>query len=210
MFIIDAGTPGMRVGRRIDTLDGAFAGGHFELHFDACHVPDAAILGEPGKGMQYAQVRLAPARLTHCMRWLGIAQRAQEIAIETACNRRAFGSRLAENGMVQQMLADNEIDLVTSRSLVREVATTLDAGQRGAHDSSIAKTFVSEAVNRVVDRAIQINGARGISDDVPLARFWREVRAFRIYDGPSETHRWSIARRLVRRADLAAGRTRAS
>jgi alkylation response protein AidB-like acyl-CoA dehydrogenase len=201
MFLVEAGTPGYRIGRRLDTLDAGFAGGHYEVHFEHCEVPESAVLGEVGKGFAYAQVRLAPARLTHCMRWLGIARRAQDIAVEIAAERRLFGARLGELGMAQQLLADNEIDLAASRSLVLHAAWVLDSGQRGSAESSIAKTFVSEAVNRVVDRAVQLAGARGVSGDLPLARFLREVRAFRIYDGPSETHRWSIARRLLRASD---------
>jgi acyl-CoA dehydrogenase len=201
MFFVDAGTPGFRIGRQLDTLDAAFAGGHYEVHFENCEVPESAVLGEVGKGFAYAQVRLAPARLTHCMRWLGIAQRAQDVAVELAASRHLFGSRLGELGMAQKMLADSEIDLAASRALILNTAWVLDRGLRGTMESSIAKTFVSEAVNRVVDRAVQLGGAKGISDDLPLARFLREVRAFRIYDGPSETHRWSIARRLMRAHD---------
>lgn len=201
MFFVDSGTPGFRIGRRLDTLDAAFAGGHYEVEFENCEVPESAILGEVGKGFAYAQVRLAPARLTHCMRWLGIARRAQDIAVELAATRRLFGSRLGELGMAQKLLADNEIDIAASRALVLHAAWVLDSGERGTAESSITKTFVSEAVNRVVDRAVQLAGARGISGDLPLARFLKEVRAFRIYDGPSETHRWSIAQRLLRAHD---------
>jgi acyl-CoA dehydrogenase len=100
--------------------------------------------------------------------------------------------------MAQQLVADNEIDLAASRALVREAAWVLDAGGHGGHETSIAKTFVSEAVGRVVDRSVQLCGASGISADLPLGAYLREVRAFRIYDGPSETHRWSIARRVLR------------
>lgn len=201
MFFVDAGTPGFRIGRRLDTLDAGFAGGHYEVHFEHCEVPESAVLGEVGKGFAYAQVRLAPARLTHCMRWLGLARRAQHIAVEVAATRHLFGSRLSDLGMAQQMLADNEIDLAASHVLILHAAWVLDNDQHGSAESSIAKTFVSEAVNRVVDRAVQLAGARGISGDLPLARFLQEVRAFRIYDGPSETHRWSIARRLLRARD---------
>ncbi|MHB1710309.1 MAG: acyl-CoA dehydrogenase family protein [Acidimicrobiales bacterium] len=206
MFIVDADNPGFQVGRQLDTLDAGFAGGHYEVHFENCKVADAAILGTAGEGFAYAQVRLAPGRLTHCMRWLGIARRAQEVAVEVAATRRAFGTRLGELGMAQQMLADNEIDLAASRALILQTAWVLDRGEKGAMESSIAKTFVSEAVNRVVDRSVQLAGARGISGDLPLARFLREIRPFRIYDGPSETHRWSIARRVLRAADAKAGR----
>jgi acyl-CoA dehydrogenase len=198
MFLVERGAAGLTIERNIATLDESLFGGHAELRFDDCFVADDAVLGEVDEGFRYAQVRLAPARLTHCMRWLGIATRAQHIAIDRAREREAFGKPLAELGMVQQMIADSEIDLATSRSIVRETADVLDAGEPAGFMSSIAKTHVSEAVWRVVDRALQICGSLGVSDDIMLGRFLREVRPFRIYDGPSETHRWSIARHAVR------------
>lgn len=198
MFLLDMDTPGVEVVRRVGSLDHGFVGGHCEVRFDGCVVGDDAVLGEVGRGFAYAQVRLGPARLTHCMRWLGIACRARDIAIDRAIEREAFGSRLAELGMVQAMIADNEIDIEASRSLILSTACALDAGSRGSRETSIAKTFVAEAVGRVVDRAVQICGSLGVSEDLPLGQFVREVRPFRIYDGPSETHRWSLARRAVR------------
>jgi acyl-CoA dehydrogenase len=151
-----------------------------------------------GEGFAYAQVRLAPARLTHCMRWLGIARRALDIALDRAAMREAFGAKLAELGQVQRMIAESVIDIETSRQLIWMGAWTLDMGRSVGRESSIAKAHVAEAVYRVVDRAIQICGGLGISGDVPLSRFLNEVRPFRIYDGPTETHLWSIARRAVR------------
>jgi acyl-CoA dehydrogenase len=199
MFLVDGDSPGMHVVRRIESLDGGFVGGHCEVRFENCRVPPGSVLGEVGAGFRYAQVRLAPARLTHCMRWSGIARRAQDLALMRADTRHAFGSRLADLGMAQQLLADNEIDLAASRALIREAAEVLDGGGRGSQETSIAKTFVAEAVNRVVDRSVQLHGALGVSGDMPLARFLREVRPFRIYDGASEVHRMSIAQRAVRR-----------
>jgi acyl-CoA dehydrogenase len=134
------------------------------------------------------------------MRWLGVARRAQDIALERADNRSVVGKRLADLGMAQQLLADSEIDIAASRALLWRACWELDRGRPAAQQTSITKTFVSEAVNRVVDRAIQVCGALGISGDLPVSRLYREVRAFRIYDGPSETHRWAIARRAVRAA----------
>jgi acyl-CoA dehydrogenase len=198
LFLIDADTPGLRIVRNIDTLDESLFGGHAEIEFDGCEIEEAAVLGEIDRGFEFAQVRLAPARLTHCMRWLGIAQRSQDIAVTYAAQREAFGRRLGELGMVQQMIADTEIDLAAGRALVRETAAELDAGAPAGLHSSITKTFVAEAVWRSVDRAVQICGALGISGDVMLSRFLREVRPFRIYDGPSETHRWSIAQRTLK------------
>ncbi|NUS44311.1 MAG: acyl-CoA dehydrogenase [Mycobacteriaceae bacterium] len=205
MFLADTDAPGFTRVRDIDTLDSASLGGHSELLFDNVEVSDDAVLGEVDRGFAYAQVRLGPARMTHCMRWLGAARRAADIAAERAATRHAFGGKLGDLGMVQQLVADNEIDIEASRALIYRACWELDAGERGAQITSVAKTFVAEAVGRVVDRSLQVCGALGISEDAPLAALYREVRAFRIYDGPSETHRWAIARRVLR----ATGRTAA-
>ena len=199
MFLVDEGTPGVTVTRTIGSLDSAFVGGHCEVVLDGCRVGDDAVLGDVGEGFAQAQVRLAPARLTHCMRWLGAARRAHETAVAYAAGRPMWGGQLAGLGMAQQMIADNEIDIAASRALVREAAQVLDAGEAGRHETSIAKVFVAEAVFRVVDRSLQLCGALGVSDDAVLGQLFREVRPFRIYDGPSEVHRQSIARRVVAR-----------
>ncbi|MEV8566407.1 acyl-CoA dehydrogenase family protein [Streptomyces sp. NPDC051322] len=206
MFLVDADNPGMKTVRHIETLDESLFVGHIELLFDDCFVSEEAVLGEVDEGFRYAQVRLGPARMTHCMRWVGIARRAQDIAVARAAERRLFGSRLADLGMVQQMIADNEIDIAASRGLITQACWELDEGRSGAQSTSIAKTFCAEAIHRVVDRSLQICGALGVSGDVLLGRFLREVRPFRIYDGSSETHRWAIARRTVKRHEQAAGR----
>ncbi|MDC0721477.1 acyl-CoA dehydrogenase family protein [Nannocystis bainbridge] len=197
MFLVAGDNPGLQIVRDLDTLDHALFAGHSEVVFADCIVGDDAILGEVDRGFEYAQVRLAPARLTHCMRWLGLARRAHDLALAHVTTREAFGGRLAELGMIQQQLADNEIELAASRSLILHTAWVLDTGGDAGTASSIAKTFVSEAVGRIVDRAMQMTGAVGTSGDLLLSRYWREVRPFRIYDGPSETHRWSIAKRSV-------------
>lgn len=202
MFLVDGGTPGMTL-RPLGTMDEAMFAGHAEVVLDGCVVPDAAVLGEVDRGFEYAQVRLAPARLTHCMRWLGIARRAHEVALEYVVRRPAFGTVLADLGMVQQHVADSEIDLAASRALVLAAAAELDAGEPAATSTSIAKVFVSEAVHRVVDRSVQLCGAAGVLEERLLSRFLREVRPFRIYDGPSETHRWAIARRAAKRVRAA-------
>jgi acyl-CoA dehydrogenase len=200
IFLVEAGTPGFQHVRDIDTLDVSMFGGHSELVFDNVEVGPDAVLGEVDRGFDHAQVRLGPARTTHCMRWLGTARRAADVAAERAATRQAFGGRLGDLGMVQQLLADNEIDIEASRALILKTCWDLDTGAPAGHITSITKTFVAEAVNRVVDRALQICGALGVSGDAPLSRLYREVRPFRIYDGPSETHRWSIGRRVVRRS----------
>jgi acyl-CoA dehydrogenase len=198
MFIVDAGDPGFEVVREIETLDHAMIGGHCEVVFENCIVDEAAVLGELDQGFRYAQVRLAPARLTHCMRWLGIARRSLDIALERTRERELFGERLHELGLAQQLIADCVIDIEASRGLIRQAVRVIDAGGRGSQESSIAKTFVSEAVDRVVDRAIQLCGGAGVTHETPLGRYMNEVRAFRIYDGPAETHRSAIARRATR------------
>jgi acyl-CoA dehydrogenase len=198
MFLVDADNPGMVVGRRMLTTDTVFAGGHSEVEFRECFVSPEAVLGSVGEGFRYAQVRLGPARLTHCMRWLGLARRALDIALDRAAERELFGARLDELGLAQGLIADSVIDLEASRALIRWAASTLDAGRPGRHETSIAKVFVAEAVFRVIDRALQLTGGDGVTHDLPLARFLNEVRPFRIYDGPSETHRWAIARRASR------------
>jgi acyl-CoA dehydrogenase len=208
MFLIDADNPGWRVERTIDVIDRSFCGGHGEVLFDDCRVGDDAVLGAVGEGFRYAQVRLAPARLTHCMRWLGAARRALDVALDRAATPEAFGQRLGELGMVQERIAESVIDIETSRMLIWRCAWALDRGEPARHESSIAKAHTAEAVNRVVDRAVQICGALGVSGDAPLARLMQEMRPFRIYDGPTETHRWAIARRALRDRERAVERER--
>jgi acyl-CoA dehydrogenase len=199
MFLVDAKTPGLRIERKIPTLDHLTPGGHCQLTFSGCEVPAEALLGAPGKGFELAQLRLVPARLTHCMRWLGVAVRSLEIAARYASERTSFGKKLGEHQSVQNFLADSHIDIEAGRLLVWKAAYKLDQGEQPRMESSTAKVFVAEAVNRVVDRALQICGALGVSEDVPLSIFYKEARPFRIYDGPSEVHRMSIGRRVLRR-----------
>jgi acyl-CoA dehydrogenase len=210
MFLVDADNPGFRIERILDVTDRAFPGGHAEVMFEDCEVPDDAVLGSVGEGFRYAQVRLAPARLTHCERWLGAARRAHDFALDYVAGREAFGQPLGELGMVQEKLARSLIDIETSRLLIWRCAWALDRGDSAKHESSVAKAYCAEAVNRVVDNAVQVCGGTGVSGDGPLARLMNEVRPFRIYDGPTETHLWSIARRQLRaraarRADPVAG-----
>ena len=138
------------------------------------------------------------------MRWLGIARRSLDIALQHTRDRE-LSAALHDLGLAQQLIADSAIDIEASRALIRHAVRVIDAGGRGGHEASIAKTFVSEAVDRVVDRAIQLCGGLGVTHETPLGRFMNEVRAFRIYDGPAETHRWAIARREARRAAAVTG-----
>lgn len=207
MFLAPADTDGIRVGRHIPTSDRSMVGGHCEMEFDGLVLPDEAVLGEVDEGYRYAQVRLGPARMTHVMRWLGSARRAHDVALEYSADRSLFGRRLGDLGMAQKMIADNEIDIAATRALLLTACAELDAGDPGTSATAVAKVFGAEAIHRVIDRSIQLCGGMGVSADLPLSRLQNEVRPFRIYDGPSEVHRWSLAKRAVRRvlADREAG-----
>jgi len=198
MFLMAADTDGIEVGRHVHTMDRSMIGGHCEVTFTDAFVPDDGVLGGVDEGFRYAQVRLGPARMTHVMRWVGAAQRAHEVAVAHVGQRPSFGGRLSDLGMVQQQIADNEIDLAATRALLREACRVLDDGGRGGRETSIAKTFAAEALYRVADRSVQLCGGLGVSADLPVAKVLRELRPFRIYDGPSEVHRWSIAKRAIR------------
>jgi len=200
MLLADMDTPGISVERQVATVDRTYPGGHPVVRFDNVRIPSEHVLGEVGRGFQYAQVRLAPARLTHCMRWHGAAQRAHDIATDYANQRQAFGKPLIDHEGVGFQLADNAIDLHQSRLAIWHTAWLLDQGKDAGQASSMAKVFCSEAQQRVVDRSQQILGGMGFTHETPVAQIASEIRGFRIYDGPSEVHRWSIARRLKHRS----------
>jgi acyl-CoA dehydrogenase len=210
MFLVPMETPGVRVGTQIHTVDRYIAGGHPHVHFEDVEVGDDAILGEVGLGFRYAQVRLGPARLTHCMRWLGLARRSLDIALDRAEVRELFGAPLMAHGLAQNLIAESVIDLETSDAIITKTAALLESDPKaGSAMSSIAKVHCSEAIFRVIDRAVQLCGGDGVSDGLPLAQYLNEVRPFRIYDGPNETHKWAIARRAssARRKAVATGET---
>lgn len=199
MFLADMATPGIVVERNMDTLDRCFPGGHGVVRFEGLRVPATDILGEPGQGFRNAQVRLSPARLTHCMRWLGAARRAHDVAVDYARRRQAFGKPIGEHEGIGFMLADNEMDLHVARLTIAHCAWVLDQGGLGLQESSRAKVIVSEATWRVADRCVQVLGGQGTTSETVVARIFADMRAFRIYDGPSEVHRWSLAKHLLRR-----------
>jgi acyl-CoA dehydrogenase len=206
MFLVPMDTPGLRVTQQIHTIDSVIGGGHPYVELKDVRIPDSAVLGEVDRGFEYAQVRLGPARLTHCMRWLGLATRAQDIALDRAREREVFGARIEQQGIAQEMIAQSEIDIEASRSLIQRTAVLLEQDFReGTKLSSIAKVFTSEAVFRVIDRAVQLCGGDGVSDRLPLAQYANEVRPFRIYDGATETHKMAIAKRASRRRARAVG-----
>lgn len=198
MFLVDLPQPAIRIERVPHTLDSSMPGGHPTSRIENLRLDREAVLGEPGNGFKYAQVRLSPARLTHCMRWLGACTRAQEIASEYSVKRQAFGRTLIDHEGVGYMLADNRIELKQCELLIDWCAGVLDAGSLATLESSIAKVAVSEALFRIADRCVQTMGGTGVTRDTIVEQVFREVRAFRIYDGPTEVHKWSIAKHIKR------------
>lgn len=199
MFLTPMDAPGIRIERVLDTMDTGIPGGHAVMALEGLRVHQSQVLGALNEGYRYAQVRLAPARLTHCERWWGAAQRAHEIAVDYACRRRAFGKPLIEHEGVGFMLARNEVDLRQTQLMIDYVAWTLDQGSKASTESSMAKLSCAETLFTIVDRCVQVLGGLGITGDTPVGRIFTEIRAFRIYDGPTEVHLWSLARRLQRR-----------
>lgn len=198
MFLVPMDTPGVRIGAPIHTVDRYLPGGHPHVHFDDVRVPGTAVLGEAGLAFKYAQLRLGPARLTHCMRWLGLARRAMDIMLDRANSREIFGAQLSQLGIAQDMIAQSVIDIETSDAVIGKCAALLAVDPKsGSALSSVAKVHCSEAVYRVIDRAVQLCGGDGVSDGLPLIQYLNEVRPFRIYDGSTETHKWAIARRAA-------------
>jgi acyl-CoA dehydrogenase len=198
MFVVDAEADGLSEVRRLDMLDDMFPGGHSEIKLENVRVTPDRILGEVGKGFRYAQVRLCPARLTHCMRWLGAAQRAHDIAVEFAKWRKAFGKPIGEHQGVSFHLANNDMDLHHCRLAVRHAAWLLDQGEQARNETSMCKVYCSEKLGEVVDRSMQVLGGIGSSNDTAVMRIYKNIRAFRLYDGPSEVHRWALGRSILR------------
>ncbi|PTQ64402.1 alkylation response protein AidB-like acyl-CoA dehydrogenase [Sphingomonas sp. PP-CE-3G-477] len=198
MFLVDLPDPAIRIERVLDTIDSSMPGGHAVIAIDGLRVSADAILGAPHEGFRYAQVRLSPARLSHCMRWLGACIRANEIATDYACRRHAFGKPLVDHEGVGFMLAENLIDLRQAELMIDWCAGVLDGGSLGTAESSMAKVAVSEALMRIADRCVQVMGGTGVTGDTIVEQVFREIRAFRIYDGPTEVHKWSLAKKIKR------------
>ena len=203
MFLVDLPMDGIRVDRVLDTIDSSMPGGHSIVTLDQVRIPADQMLGQSGEGFKYAQIRLAPARLTHCMRWHGAATRANEIATRYATTRHAFGKPLIDHEGTGFMLAENLIDLKQSELMIDWCARILDEGASGTAESSMAKVAVSEALYRVADKCVQVMGGTGVTRDTIVEQVFREIRAFRIYDGPTEVHKWSLAKKIKRDARTA-------
>ena len=202
MFLVDMDAPGFTIVRQLETLDNNSPGGHAEVEFHDVRVGRERILGQVGNGFRNAQVRLGPARLTHCMRWLGAARRCHAIAADYARHRHAFGKldRRASGRGVSARRQRVGLASVPPRDLAMRPGCSI-SGERARNETSLCKVFCSEALGRVVDRSLQVLGGLGITGDTVVERIYRDIRAFRIYDGPSEVHRFALgARDNVRRS----------
>ena len=196
-IIVPTDTPGFNIIRPVPVM-GETDGAHCEIKYEDVRVPVTYTLGEPGDGFRIAQKRLGPGRIHHCMRWLGQMQRAFEIMCNYALKRETFGSTLAEKQSVQNWIADSAAEIQAARLLTLHAAHKIDEEGEARVEISLIKFFGAKVLHDVIDRAIQVHGARGVSGDTPLESMYRNARAARIYDGPDEVHRMVVARRILR------------
>ncbi|MCO6414607.1 acyl-CoA dehydrogenase family protein [Siccirubricoccus sp. KC 17139] len=197
-FLFHADQPGWRIIRRIPIMGPEEHGGHCELEFDGLEVTDDNVLMGVGDGLRVTQIRLGPARLTHCMRWTGMGRRALEIASAHIEQRRSFGTTLAEKESVQQMVGQAAMELDIGRLLTMRAAWLLDNGSLARKEISMAKIVAADALHKAVDTALQLLGARGYSKDTPIEWMYRYARQARLVDGASEVHRMVLANFLRR------------
>jgi acyl-CoA dehydrogenase len=196
-IIVPTDTPGYEIERVVPTM-GSTAGGHCEVYLRDVRVPRKNLLGERGQGFVIAQKRLGPGRIFHCMRWLGQAQRAFELMCERAKDRYAHGSLLAEKGEIQRYVAESAAEIQAARLMTLDAARLMDDGDEARVHISLVKFYGARMLHNVIDRAIQVHGALGVTGDTPLEHMYREARFARIYDGPDEVHRMVVARRLLK------------
>ena len=199
-ILVPADTPGVEIVRPIPVMGHAGSGWstHCEVWYREVRVPVANTLGEPGDGFRIAQKRLGPGRIHHVMRWLGQMQRAFELLCSYSLEREAFGSRLADKQTVQNWIADSAAAIHACRLMTLDAARKIDEGDEPRVEVSVIKFYAAQALHDVVDRAIQVHGARGLTDETPLAAMYASARAARIYDGPDEVHRMVVSRRILK------------
>ncbi|WP_070012343.1 acyl-CoA dehydrogenase family protein, partial [Streptomyces abyssalis] len=203
MVLVPRDTPGLEVRRamRVYGYEDHYHGGHAEMIFDGARVPRSNLIGEEGGGFAIAQARLGPGRIHHCMRLIGMAERAVELMCHRAQGRSAFGRPLAEQGVVREWIADARVQIEQLRLLVLKTAWLMDTvGNKGAHTEIQAiKIATPRAVVDILDKAVQLHGAGGVSQDFPLAELWAAARTLQLADGPDEVHQRSLARRELKR-----------
>jgi acyl-CoA dehydrogenase len=199
-IVVNADTPGVDVVRPVPVMGHTGSGWstHCEVYYRGVRVPVGNTLGEPGDGFRIAQKRLGPGRIHHVMRWLGQMQRAFELLCTYSLEREAFGSRLADKQTVQNWIADSAAGIHASRLMTLDAARKIDEGDEARVEVSVIKFFAAQVLHDVIDRAIQAHGARGLTDETPLAGMYAMARAARIYDGPDEVHRMVVSRRILK------------
>jgi alkylation response protein AidB-like acyl-CoA dehydrogenase len=199
-IVVPSDTPGFEVVRPIPVMghEGHGWSTHCEVRYTGVRVPLENVLGEPGDGFRIAQKRLGPGRIHHVMRWLGQMQRAFELMCTYALSREAFGSRLADKQTVQNWIADSAAEIHACRLMTLDAARKIDEGDEARVEVSVIKFYAARVLGEVIDRAIQVHGARGLTDETPLAAMYASARAARIYDGPDEVHRMVVSRRILK------------
>jgi acyl-CoA dehydrogenase len=201
MILVPIDTPGFNLVRPVPVMGHAGGSGHCEIRYEDCRVPASSLLGGVGAGFAIAQARLGPGRIHHCMRAIGAAERAIELMCRRANTRVAFGQPLGEKQFVQDFIATSRMEVDQARLLTLYAAWKMDTvGKKEARQEiSMIKVVAANVVMQVLDRAIQVHGALGVSDDTPLAAMWRSLRMLRLADGPDEVHKQGIARRELKR-----------
>lgn len=195
-ILVPTETPGYEIVRAVPTM-GHIGGDHCEVRYHDVRVPRDNLLGERGQGFTIAQRRLGPGRIFHCMRWLGQAQRAFELMVDRANTRYAHGSLLKDKGEIQRYVAESAAEIQAARLMTIDAARAMDRGEQARVEISMIKFSGARMLHNVIDRAIQVHGALGVTGDTPLERMYREARYARIYDGPDEVHRMVVARNLL-------------
>jgi alkylation response protein AidB-like acyl-CoA dehydrogenase len=200
MIIVPTDTPGYELVRRIPVMghEGRGWGTHCETRFTDVRVPLDNTLGEPGAGFLIAQKRLGPGRIHHVMRWLGQMQRAFDLMCSYALERKTFGEPLADKQTVQNWIAESAAEIQACRLMTLQAAQRIDEGDEARVEISLIKFYAARVLGDVIDRALQVHGGLGMTEDTPLASMWRAARAGRIYDGPDEVHKMVVARRMLR------------
>jgi acyl-CoA dehydrogenase len=202
LFIVDIDNPGFEIVREVPVIGDHFTGGHCEVMYTNCKIPKKNLLGNRGEGFKLAQLRLGPGRITHAMRWIGVANRCLDLMIGYALKRETRGKRLADYQTIQNFIADSTVEIEAFRLMTLKAAWLMDNGDEARQEISAIKFFGAKVLHDVIDRAIQVHGALGVTGDTPLEGFYREARTARIYDGPDEVHRMVVARSMLKAFEI--------
>jgi acyl-CoA dehydrogenase len=198
LFLVDTDNPGFEIVREVPVMGDHYVGGHCEVRFTNCRIPESNILGKRGEGFKLAQLRLGPGRITHAMRWLGVARRSLNELIAYALTKIDGNKTLADSQIIQNYIADSEAEIQASRLLTLHAAWKMDQGDQARKEVSLIKFYGAQVLNNVIDRAIQTLGTFGLTPNTPLEGLYREARAARIYDGADEVHRMVVARQVLK------------